>query len=317
MGGGTMEPVAPAPRLAVSLIVSALLLSGCGAGGGSSPAADRDPDRVTVAAFGFSESRILVELYAQAMEARGLRVRRALDLASREVVEPALEQGALDFVPEYSGTALEFLNRAAGEATADPEATYRLLAAAFAARGVTALQPAPAQNQNALAVTRATADRLRLAQVSDLRVAAPTLVFGGPPECPERRFCLPGLAARYGLTFKDFRPLDAAGPLTVGALEGDEVDVALLFTTSSAVEAAGLVLLADDRELQPAENVVPVVRTAVLERHGDALRQPVDAVSRLLTTAELVGLNRRVDVDGVTAREAARAWLLRHGLVPG
>lgn len=309
-----MGPVAPAPRLGVSLIVSALLLSGCGPGGGPSPVAG--PDQVTVAAFGFSESRILVELYAQVMEAGGLPVRRALDLASREVVEPALEQGAVDFVPEYSGTALEFLNRAAGQATADAGTTYELLRAAFSARGVTALERAPAQNQNALAVTRATADRLRLRQVSDLGVAAPTLVFGGPPECPERRFCLPGLVARYGLTFKEFVPLDAAGPLTIGALEGDEVDVALLFTTSSAVEAAGLVLLVDDRELQPAENVVPVVRTSVLDRHGDALRDPVDAVSRLLTTSELVGLNRRVDVEGVTPQDAARDWLLRHSLVP-
>lgn len=113
---------------------------------------------MTVAAFGFSESRIPVPLYAQAMEAGGLRVRRALDLASREVVEPALEQGAMDFVPEYSGTAPEFQpRRRAGDR--GRRTTYGLLAAVFAARGVTTLERAPTQNQNALAVTRATADR--------------------------------------------------------------------------------------------------------------------------------------------------------------
>lgn len=312
-----MDPVGPVRRLAVSLMVLASIVVGCGRGGGDARSTVAGADAVTVAAFGFAESRILAELYAQALEAKGLQVRRALDLASREVVEPALEQGVVDLVPEYSGTALEFLNRAAGQATADAESTYRLLAEAFAARGVTALEPAPAQDQNALAVTRATAERLRLARVSDLRPVAPDLVFGGPPECPERRFCLPGLNATYGLTFKEFRALDAAGPLTLGALEGDEVDVALLFTTSPAAEAGGLVLLTDDRGLQPAENVVPVVRTPVLERHGDRLRDAANAVSRLLTTTELVGLNRRVDMDGVTPREAARSWLARHGLVSG
>jgi osmoprotectant transport system substrate-binding protein len=157
----------------------------------------------------------------------------------------------------------------------------------------------------------------RSRRVSDLRPVAPTLVFGAPPECPERRFCLAGLTAVYGLTFKEFRPLDAGGPLTVGALEGNEIDVGLLFTTSPAIATSDLVLLEDDLGLQPAENVVPVVRTPLLERHGDTLRQAVDDVSRLLTTEELVGLNRRVDVDGVAPAEAARAWLDRHGLGKG
>ena len=305
-----MDCVGPVRRLAIALLSFSLVLAGCG--GGQTASGDRDG--VTVAAFGFSESRILAELYGQAMEAKGIPVRRAFDLASREVVEPALEQGVVDFVPEYSGTALEFLNRGAGQATSEPEATYRLLRDAFAARGITTLERAPAQDQNALAVTRATADRLRLVRVSDLTPVASRLVLGAPPECPERRFCLVGLSAVYGLTFKEFRPLDAGGPLTIGALEGNEIDVGLLFTTSPAIVTSGLVLLVDDRGLQPAENVVPVVRTSVLERHGDTLRQAVDGVSRVLTTDQLVNLNRQVDVDGESPRQAARSWLARHGL---
>ena len=297
----------------MALLASALVLGACGGGDG----ATTRPDGVTVAAFGFSESRILAELYAQAIEAKGIPVRRVLDLASREVVEPALEQGVVDFVPEYSGTALEFLNRGARQATSDPEATYRLLREAFAERGITALAPAPAQDQNAVAVTRATAERLRLTRVSDLRPVAPTLVFGAPPECPERQFCLAGLTSVYGLSFKEFRALDAGGPLTIGALEGDEIDVGLLFTTSPAVAMSNLVLLQDDLGLQPAENVVPVIRTSVLERHGDPLREAVDDVSRVLTTEELVGLNRRVEVDGATPAEAARVWLGHRGLGNG
>jgi len=284
-----------------------------GACAGDEPAA-APAGGVTVAAFGFSESHILAELYAQAMEARGIPVRRALDLASREVVEPALEQGVVDFVPEYSGTALEFLNRAAGQATSDPAVTYGLLRAAFSTRGVTTLDPAPAQNQNAVAVHESTAQHFALSKVSDLRPYAHDMVFGGPPECPERRFCLAGLVGVYGLVFKEIRALDAGGPLTIGALEGNEIDAGLMFTTSPAITTSRLVLLADDRGLQPAENVVPVIRSTVLDRHGDALLDAVNAVSGLLTTEELVTLNRRVDLDGQTPHEAARAWLSLRGL---
>jgi osmoprotectant transport system substrate-binding protein len=304
-----MDRVGPVRRLAIPLLAFAVVLGACG---GDPPAAP--PGRVTVAAFGFTESRILAELYAQAMEAKGITVRRALDLASREVVEPALEQGAIDLVPEYSGTAVEFLNRGAGQATADPAATYGLLRAAFSTRGVTTLDPAPAQNQNALAVSRSTAQHLGLSRVSDLRPFTHEMVFGAPPECPERRFCLVGLIAVYGLNFREVRPLDAGGPLTIGALEGDEIDVGLVFTTSPAIAASDLVVLEDDKGLQPAENVVPVVRNAVLEREGDTLSDAVNAVSRLLTTEELIGLNRRVDVDGQTPEQAARAWLAQRGL---
>ena len=294
----------------MALLASVVVLGACA---GEDPAGP-PPGGVTVAAFGFSESHILGELYAQAMEAKGIPVRRAFDLASREVVEPALEQGVVDFVPEYSGTALEFLNRAAGQATSNPEATYGLLRAAFSTRGVTTLDPAPAQNQNALAVQESTAQHFGLAKVSDLRPYAYDMVFGGPPECPERRFCLAGLVAVYGLAFREVRALDAGGPLTIGALEGDEIDVGLMFTTSPAIVTSRLRLLADDGGLQPAENVVPVVRASVLERHGDALSDAVNAVSGLLTTEELVGLNRRVELDGQTPDEAARAWLSLRGL---
>lgn len=300
----------PVRRLAISLLAFALVVAGCG--GADAPAGRSDA--VTVAAFGFTESRVLAELYAQAMEAKGIPVNRALDLASREVVEPALEQGVVDFVPEYSGTALEFLNRAAGQATSDAAATYGLLRAAFSTRGVVTLDPAPAQDQNALAVTRQTAVRRGLSTVSDLASVDHDMVFGAPPECPERRFCLAGLIAVYGLAFREFRALDAGGPLTLGALEGNEIDVGLMFTTSPAIATSDLVLLRDDKGLQPAENVVPVVRASVLERHGDRLSEAVNAVSRLLTTDELIELNRRVDVDGATPADAAGAWLARHGL---
>src|SRR5688572_8270005 len=207
-----------------AVLVLLLLAAACGGGSGGDdddePAID--PAVVRVASFEFTESRILAELYAQALEAADVRVRRAGALASREILEPALEQDVVDLVPEYTGSALEFLNRNAGRANADAESNHRLLREAFAPRGLTVLEMAPAQNQNAVAVTSATSARLGLTDVSDLAPVAKDLVFGGPPECAERPFCLVGLQSVYGLKFREVRALDAAGPATIGALEGGE-----------------------------------------------------------------------------------------------
>ena len=178
----------------------------------------------------------------------------------------------------------------------------------LATRGIDVLAPAPAQNQNGLMVTRAVARRRHLAKVSDLAPVAGSLVLGGPPECPERPFCLPGFTATYGLRFKEFRPLDSGGPRTLAALESAVVDVGVLFTTDAALGGPdpNIVLLRDDRRLQPAENVVPMVRREVLRRYGDALVALVDRVSAQLQTSDLIALNRQVDVDGATPTRGPR-----------
>jgi osmoprotectant transport system substrate-binding protein len=295
--------------------VLCLVLAACGGDDGGdddAPAAGT----VTVASFAFTESSIVAELYAQALEAVGVPTRRAPGLGSREVVEPALEQGAVDVVPEYVGTALQFLAPGGGGDLTDTAVAHDRLRQAFEPRGVTVLEPAEAQDRNGIAVTRKTAARLGLTRISDLAPVAGTLVFGGPPECPERPFCLVGLRATYGLAFKEFRALDASGPQTVAALEGEEIDVGLLFTTSPALGAKELVLLDDDRRLQPAENLVPAVRTDALRRHGDRLRAALDAVSARLRTEDLIALNRSVEMDGATPERAAREWLAARGLGP-
>ena len=306
----------PGRPIAAMLLLLVVGLAGCGALGGDDGADEPaiDPAVVRVASFEFTESRILAELYAQALEAADVRVRRAGALASREILEPALEQDVVDLVPEYTGSALEFLNRNAGRANADAEGNHRLLREAFATRGLTVLEMAPAQNQNAVAVTAATSARLGLAKVSDLAPVARDLVFGGPPECAERPFCMVGLQSVYGLKFKELRVLDAAGPATIGALEGGEIDVALLFTTTPQVAAKGFVLLDDDRGLQPADNVVPVVRNDKADRYGTRLSAALDAVSAALSTEELRELNAAVDVEGRPMAEVAKAWLEEHGL---
>ena len=303
----------PLRRLGASVIALGLLVAACG-GGGEDRTTATTRGGIIVGSFDFSESATVGEVYAQALEAVGFQVQRATGLGSREVVEPALEQGALDVVPEYLGTALQFLHAGtlSGSALTDTATAHPLLRQTFEPRGVTVLEPAPGQNQNAVAVTPRTAERLGLSRISDLGPVAGGLVFGGPPECPERPFCLLGLRSTYGLAFKEFRPLDASGPETIAALEGEEVDAALVFTTSPASER--FVVLDDDRNLQPAENLVPVVRTDALRRHGERVRQVLDAVSANLHTEDLVALNRQVDVDGRPTAEVARAWLAQHEL---
>jgi len=153
------------------------------------------------------------------------------------------------------------------------------------------------------------ADRLGLDRISDLATVASGLSFGGPPECPNRRFCLLGLEATYGLTFEEFVPLDAGGPLTRQALENGNVDVGLLFTTDPALAEDGLVALEDDRDLQPAENVTPLVNREVVDRWGNQLVELVDGVSRDLTTQDLLDLNAQVESGRASIAAAAAAWL--------
>src|SRR5262245_35498225 len=129
-------------------------------------------------------------------------------------------------------------------------------------RGVRALQPSLAVNTNGFAVTRATADRLHLKRTSDLLPVAAGMTLGGPPECPARPFCQPGLQKTYGLTFKGFKALDAGGPLSIAALEKGDVDVALIFTSDGVIAAKDLVVLEDDKHLQNADNVVPIIRSS-------------------------------------------------------
>jgi len=279
------------------------------------PAPSRDPDSITVASFDFSESEILAQIYATQLESHGYDIQRLMNLGSREVVQPALQQGVVDLVPEYLGAALDFVSIGAADQGTTPDAMHRLLNRWLRPANVSVLPYAEAQNQNGIVVMRATAERFDLSTISHLRSVADQMIFGGPPECPERLSCLRGLETVYDLHFQDFLPLDVGGPATVAALEGGEVDVALLFTTDPDINTKDLVLLRDDQELQPAENVVPVIRQDVVDRYGSELRALIDEVTTRLTTSTLRDLNERVELDGNSPAAVARDWLAKGGLI--
>ena len=158
-------------------------------------------------------------------------------------------------------------------------------------------------------MTAGTAARYRLRTISDLARVAGRLTFGGPPECPERLYCLPGLRLIYRLRFREFVPLDADGPLTRQALAAGDISVALLFTTDPAIQARHLVVLADDRGLQPAENVVPVLRRATADRFGPGLVAALNTLSAALSTAALAAIDAQVELDGRAPPTVAERWL--------
>ena len=270
---------------------------------------------VVVASFNFPESELLAAIYGLAIRHAGIPVQLQLDLGPRELVQPALEQDLVDVVPEYLGTALTSLEPRPGVPMSDPAAVRAALIRALARWHVQVMTLAAAQDQNGVVVTEATARRLGLRTVSDLRQAASRLTLGGSPECPDRPFCLPGLRKVYGLGFARFVPFDTE-PQRVTALREGVVDVAVLDTTDGNLATGDLVLLSDDRHLQPAENVVPVITGPATARYGNRLTSAVNAVSAQLTSKALLFLAWRIEVAGADVLAEARGWLERHGILP-
>lgn len=305
----------PRRPVASTAVALAMALVACGPADEATSAAPSalTDDAITVGSFDFAESRLLGEIYAQALEAAGYQVQRALNLGPRELVAPALVAGLIEFVPEYAGSALGFVRLGAATPSQDPANTRALLAEALVDDPVTVLEPAPAENANAFVVTRQTAERAGLRTISDLRPLAEALTFGGPPECSTRSLCLLGLEDVYGVVFGTVVALDAGGPMTRQALLDGGVDVGLLFTSDSALGDGDLVELVDNLGLQPAENITPLVRTEVVERWGEDLVMVVDGISSRLTEDELRQLNGLLD-DDIDIAAVAAGWLRQQDL---
>ena len=302
-----------AARTIVALTMLALLAAGCDRDPPPPPPEDPRRPVIQLASFDFPESEILGELYGQALRQHGFPVELVVQLGAREVVAPALEQGKVDMVPEYLGSALNFLNDRDRVATADPGLTHARLEQAFAPRGVSVLAYAPAVDRNGFVVTGEMARSRGLERLSDLAPIAGQLVIGGPPECPQRPLCLKGLQEVYKLEFERFEAKPSRD-VTAAELKTGEIDVGMIDTTDPNLVKHDLVQLEDDRDLQPADNVVPVVRREVLDAYGPPLVRLVNAVSARLSTADLTSLNRQV-ADGQPAAQVATAWLRAHTII--
>jgi osmoprotectant transport system substrate-binding protein len=305
--------------LAVLVVVVALVGSACGSDNKKSATKTQPASStVVIGSAPFSESVILANIYGKALAGEGVKVTLKTGLGQREVYEPALERGGrnsgIDLVPEYVGTLLEFLNKNAGEASGELQPTVEKLRARLESKGLTALDASPAADQNAFAVTRATADKRQLAKLSDLAPIGSQLTLGAGSECPTRPFCIPGLEKTYGIKFKTFRVLDSGGPKTKDALTAGDIDVGLVFSSDGAVAARNFVILDDDKHLQSVDNVIPVIRSDALT---DKVRSVLNRISAALTTSELSGLNKRADVDKQDPDVLAAEWLKSKGFKTG
>jgi osmoprotectant transport system substrate-binding protein len=300
-----MNPMRKLPWLLATLTALVVLATACGNPTPATPA----KGTIIVGGFGFPESSILAQVYGQALTHDGFTITYKLNLGTREVVAPAIKSGQIDLYPGYAATDLEYYNNKKGEATGDVVATTAKLNTYLQPLGLAALTPSAAVDQNAFAVTKETATKYNLTKLSDLAAIANQLTMGAGPECPTRPYCTPGLEKTYGIKFKAFKALDTDGPLTRAAFKNGTIQVGLVFSSDGDLDQLGLVVLQDDKHLEAADNVVPILRQAVA---SDDAKNVLNEISAKLTTADLVQMNAQVQLLHQDADAVTKVWLQQH-----
>lgn len=265
---------------------------------------------IVVASKPFGESYLLAEMFAQLLEARGIKAERRLGLGATEIAFAALEKGAIDVYPEYTGTGLLAILHE--PPSADPREVYARVARECRERfGVRWLPPLGFQNTYAIAVRRETADRLHLRTLSDLARAGPTLRAGLTPDFIGRDDGLPGLGRAYGLRFREVRALLPA--VKYQALAAGQVDVIDGYSTDGLILKYDLAVLEDDRRFFPPYEAAAVTAPGLSARRADAIAALTE-LSGLLREPAMRALNRRVEVDGEPVSRVAADALAGLGL---
>jgi len=308
----------PALRWAAAAAFTVALAATAACGGNDNPissgggSADSDTNTIVVGSANFPESETIADIYAAALQANGFDVTTRLNIGSREAYIPALKDGSIDVIPDYTGNLLLYLDpNATATSSADVTAALQQAVGSDFVIGT----PAPAEDKDAVVVTRETADRWQLTSIGDLAPHSAEVRFGAPAEFQERAVGLPGLERNYGLVISpgNFVAIaDGGGPATVAALANGDVTAANIFTTSPDIRKNNFVVLEDPKNNFPAQNVVPLIRAA---SSSDKLVQVLDAVSAKLTTEELIALNDQVSGDAKQEPQAAaEAWVKQQGL---
>ena len=268
---------------------------------------------ITIGSKNFTEQFILGEIYAQALQAAGYKVKKQLNLGSEQIALKALNSGRVDAYPEYTGTILtSFCKIKDKDVSHDPAQAYQQAKDCMAKKDVTALSPSPFTDSNGFAVTQDTAKKLgNITKLSDLKGKAQDLRVSGPSECQQRVDCLLGLEQTYGLKFKKFVSIDIAKRHEV--IKNGQTDVGEVFTTDGQIKADNLVLLKDDMQLFPPYNAALLAKTSVAEQAGPDFAKTVDAVTQGLTLPVMQELNSRVDLDKETPKQVASEYLKEAG----
>jgi len=298
--------------LIVITALLALVSAGCGSanplGGGE---VSGDLKSLTIGSADFTESKIIAEIYAQALEANGFTIKRQFGIGSRETYIPAVQDHSIDLIPEYTGNLLQYFDAGSVATTSDAV----LLALLKAVPGdLSILYPSPAEDKDTLAVSEAVAKKWNLKSIADLAAHSAEVKVGAPSEFQTRQTGLVGLQQKYGLNISpaNFVAIsDGGGPATVQALNSGAVTAANIFSTSPAIEKDKLVVLDDTKSVFLAANVVPLVASAKL---STPLKSVLDAVSAKLSTEALIALNTSVEGNkGVDPEQAAEKWIKDNG----
>src|SRR5580704_7493403 len=264
---------------------------------------------VVVGSANFPENELLATVYAQALQAKGVKVSTKLNIGAREVYYPQVEKGTISIIPEYNGTLLtvEVDKTSTAKTTAEVDAAL----AAKLPSTLEVLNSAPAQDSDSITVTQATANKYHLKSIADLKPYAANMALGAPPEFKTRTDGIAGLKATYGLTFKSFVPLDESGPLTLAALQDGKVQAADVFTTTPQIVTDKLVALADPKFNFAAQNVIPLVYKKAVT---PTITSTLNAISQRLTTNALLQMDKAVIIDHANYSTVASAWLKAVGL---
>ena len=316
-------------RFARTLVLGASLLvlvSACATGGGSTSApsaasaggASASDPTVKVGSDGFYEAKLMAEIYAQALEAAGYKIdRTGIGMGTRKVSDAALESGQIDLKPEYIGSGLAYYEP--GKQTGDAGANQRALQAVLDGKGggITVLDISAAADQNAFVVRKETADQFKLTKMSDLTAVQAQLKFGVAADCQTNPVCAAALKSAYGLDVSNALKLSACDTPMVQALKGKTIDVGELCSTQPDIAVNGWVVLADDKQTQPADNISPLVRNDLLGKLADkkGFEGILNVVSAKMDTATLTDLGKQVSVDNKDIAVVATAWLKSVGLV--
>lgn len=299
-----------------AIVVAALGLTACGSSGGGTPLSSGSGSSgsgtnttVTIGSGNFTESELLAQIYAGALRAKGVTVNTHLDIGSREVYFPALKDGSIDLIPEYTGTLLQYLDKSATAVSSSD--VYAALKKALP-QSLTALDMAQAQDSDAIVVTQQTANKFHAKTIADLAPHCGQLTMGGPPELQTRPDGLPGFKKNYNCVFGSFKSLDAGGPLTVAALKNGNVQAADIFTTDASIQQNGWVVLGDPKNNFAAQNVVPVLAAS---KANPTVTAALNAVQAKLTTTVLAGLDAQLSAAShPDTSTVAQNWLKSVGL---
>ncbi|GGU30317.1 glycine/betaine ABC transporter permease [Streptomyces lavendofoliae] len=276
---------------------------------------------LVVGSAGFTEANVMAELYAQVLKDAGYST-SVRTVENRELYEPSLEKGEIDVVPEYAATLAEFLNakvngpKAAEEkpvASSEVTATVAALEKLAGPRGLKVLPAGEAVDQNAFAVTREFAEKNKLRTLSDLGASKLKVKIAAGDECEIRPFCAPGLKKTYGIDVTGIDPKGVGTPQAKQAVKDGIDQLVLTTTTDATLDGFGLVLLEDDKKLQNADNVLPVVNAK--DAGSPEIAAALNKITKALTTEDLVELNRKVDAERAKPADVAKAYLESKGLI--